>query len=167
MQGTILLRLWSAYGGSIRAAAEVSRLLCEWKSQRCVGLMVFAVWQLNRSFTHQINKRSPTLLTNPQSNVTGPGSVLETYMKTLHPYMEKPLSSCLSSCLSSWLPSCLSNWLFVTFLPEKQCLSPATEPGSCMEQKKFNSPCFCGLPLLCCCNYCLFCLFWLCCLVQC
>ena len=32
--GTVLLRLWSASRGSIRAAAEARQCLCEWKSQR-------------------------------------------------------------------------------------------------------------------------------------
>ena len=90
-----------------------------WKArgtdQQCVGLMGFTGWQLNRSFPHF----------NWQSNVTGPsnsyvvtGSVfgnLYEEKKILHPYMEKPLSSCLSSRL------------FVIFLPENQHLSPAAE----------------------------------------
>ena len=34
--------------------------------QGCVGLMVLTVWQLNRSFTHQIKEKSPTLQTTEQ-----------------------------------------------------------------------------------------------------
>ena len=38
--------------------------------QKCVGLMVFTVWQLNRSFPHQLKEKYPHF--NWQSNVTGP-----------------------------------------------------------------------------------------------
>ena len=67
-----------------------------------------------------------------------------------HPYMEKPLTFCLFY------------WLFVTFLPEKQHISPAAEPGGSgswmqvimwgdLEQDTLSlSPSFC------CCSYC----FW-------
>ena len=116
--GTILLRLWCTSGGSIRAAAEASWCLREWK-RWCVGLIVFTVWQLHRSFTHQIKEKLASAPLHDNSNVVT-GSFFE--KRKYHSYTWR------SVCHPACHPVC--QILFITFPPEKLCLFPATDFNS-------------------------------------
>ena len=98
--------------------------------QGCVLVWWCSYLQLNISFTHKIKRNdSQSNVTRPNNSNVLTGSVIGIFYEEkqiLRWYVEKPLSY----------------WLVVTFLPEKQHLSPAAEPG-------------CHPPLFCCRSYCL------------
>lgn len=101
-------------GCSIRAAAEESRHLCEWKSRRrgsgvCRSAGVCSL--ITRQILHSSNRTNIA----PNNSSVATGHVFGNL------YEEKNNASLKSSCLSYRL--------FETFLPKKQRPYPAAEPG--------------------------------------